>query len=159
MMKTVVGVDPPVSLGMCGIIVARVDNGPPIRVLADESVEGLTPLQWAHRVAQVAHSFDAEIAVAALMGQGDLVRAVIKQATDRPVLIRPTQHTFPTRFHMLQGLYETGRLVHACPLPDLAMEIEQTKRQLYGHSRDRLDALLVAVDAVTAPPAAQRVFV
>lgn len=53
--RVVVGVDPPASAaGACGIVVAGLDRGGKAWVLADRSVEGLSPEGWARAVAAAA---------------------------------------------------------------------------------------------------------
>ena len=64
MQRVLVAVDPPVSIGpdadACGIVAAGLgaeeDGAQRAYVLADASVQGLSPLDWAKRVAALAEA-------------------------------------------------------------------------------------------------------
>jgi phage terminase large subunit-like protein len=158
-LKTIIGVDPPVSLGMCGIIVACAEEGR-IRVLSDRSVEGMEPAGWARCVAEAAEEFDADIAIASLLGggRGEMALALVARATNRPKKLILPKRTFPDRFQSLLWLYDAGRIEHAAPMSALSEEIAVCKERPYGQTRDRLDALLVAIEELTAAPMAERRF-
>jgi phage terminase large subunit-like protein len=81
--RIVVGVDPPAGVGegcdACGIVVCgkRGDN---LYVIADESVQGLSPEGWANRVAAAVARWGASIVVAEANNGGAMVASVLKAA-------------------------------------------------------------------------------
>ena len=81
--RIVVGVDPPAGAGAghdaCGIVVCgRREDA--LYVLADETVEGLTPEGWASRVAAAATRWGASVVVAEANNGGAMVESVLKAA-------------------------------------------------------------------------------
>ncbi len=88
--RVVVGVDPPAGVGegcdACGIVVCG-RSGNDLYVLADESVQGLSPEGWANRVAAAAVRWGASIVVAEANNGGAMVASVLK-AADCPVKVK-----------------------------------------------------------------------
>ena len=81
--RIVVGVDPPAGVGegcdACGIVVCgKRDDA--LYVIADESVQGLSPEGWANRVAAAAARWGASIVVAEANNGGAMVASVLKAA-------------------------------------------------------------------------------
>ncbi len=86
--RVVVAVDPPVTSNKlsdeCGIIVAGVvAEGPPkdwkAYVLADASMAGATPAEWAERAVRMVHAHGADRLVAEVNQGGDLVESIVRQ--------------------------------------------------------------------------------
>ena len=88
--RIVVGVDPPAGVGpgcdACGIVVCG-RRGDALHVIADETVEGLSPEGWANRVAAAAARWGASIVVAEANNGGAMVASVLK-AADCPVRVK-----------------------------------------------------------------------
>jgi len=88
--RIVVGVDPPAGVGpgcdACGIVVCG-RRGDALYVIADETVEGLSPEGWANRVAAAAARWGASIVVAEANNGGAMVASVLK-AADCPVRVK-----------------------------------------------------------------------
>ena len=88
--RIVVGVDPPAGTGAncdaCGIVVCG-RRGDTLYVIADESVQGLSPEGWSNRVAAAAVRWGASIVVAEANNGGDMVASVL-MAADCPVRVK-----------------------------------------------------------------------
>lgn len=149
--RTFVAVDPPAggeiarNASACGIIVAaRVDTV--VYVLADRSVQGLSPNGWARQVADTADEFAADAIVAESNQGGDMVRTVLEQANQPcPVrLVRATQSK-RARAQPVYGYYENNRVRHCGRFPDLEEQLIALG-QGEGGGYDRADALVWAVD-------------
>jgi phage terminase large subunit-like protein len=88
--RIVVGVDPPAGVGpgcdACGIVVCG-RRGDDLFILADETVEGLTPEGWANRVSAAAARWGASVVVAEANNGGAMVASVLK-AADCPVKVK-----------------------------------------------------------------------
>jgi phage terminase large subunit-like protein len=88
--RIVVGVDPPAGVGegcdACGIVVCG-RRGDDLYVIADETVQGLSPEGWANRVAAAAARWRASIVVAEANNGGAMVASVLK-AADCPVKVK-----------------------------------------------------------------------
>lgn len=89
--RTVVGVDPPAGTGAncdaCGIVVCASGHDGLLYVLADESVQGLSPEGWANRVASAAARWGTRIVVAEANNGGAMVKSVI-EAADAALKVR-----------------------------------------------------------------------
>jgi phage terminase large subunit-like protein len=148
--RVFVAVDPPAggeiarSRSACGIIVAgRI--GRVAYVLADRSVEGLTPTGWASRVAQAASSFGAHAIVAESNQGGDMVRAVLEQQGQPcPVQLVRAHESKRARAQPVFALYELREVFHCGRFPDLEHQLIALG-QGEGSAYDRADALVWAV--------------
>ncbi|MEM9716444.1 MAG: terminase family protein [Pseudomonadota bacterium] len=153
--RIVVAVDPPVTghsgSDECGIIVAgAMGEGPDRRifVLADGSMAGASPDQWADRVIELAEAYQVDRVVAEVNQGGDLVETLLRQkASEIPYkAVRATRGKV-VRAEPIAALYEQGRVAHAKPLP--ALEDQMGQMTLSGFigsgSPDRVDALVWAV--------------
>jgi phage terminase large subunit-like protein len=164
--RIVVAVDPPVTGGRgadaCGIIVAgvRCDGAPQswrAEVIADGSVQGVSPQAWAERAVALYHAHGADRLVAEVNQGGDLVKAMIAQV-DGAVPIRGVHATRgkATRAEPVAALYEQGRIRHRATFREL--ENEMTAMTLRGYtgrgSPDRVDALVWAITELMIRPAA-----
>ena len=142
----VVAVDPPVSLGgdECGIVVAGRDAAGQGYVLADLSAGGLTPGQWAARVADAFAQFDADVVIAESNQGGDMVKATLHNAAPNlPLTLVHATRDKRTRALPVVALYETGRIHHVGVLPEL--EDQMCNYDGTGPSPDRMDALVWAL--------------
>ena len=153
--RLVIGVDPPVTSGpdadACGIVaVARA--GEHFYVLADHSVRGATPAEWAARVVEAAREHRANRIVAEVNQGGELVAAVIRRVDPHAALetVRAAVGK-AARAEPVSLLYEQGRVRHVGRFPALEDELCAFGRG--GRSPDRVDALVWAITALIAGPA------
>ena len=167
--RIVVAVDPPVTSGTsadeCGIIVAGVHAVGPFQdwhvwVLADGSVAGATPLEWAKEVASIFKDFHADRVVAEVNQGGELVEQLIRQVAPnisyRAVYARKGKRL---RAEPVAALYEQGRVHHAGIFEKLEDQMCSLTAAKSKSSPDRLDALVWALTdlIVDAPPSAPQV--
>jgi phage terminase large subunit-like protein len=155
--RVVVAVDPPVSVGArsdaCGIIVAGVKDGI-VYVLADATVRGLRPAEWAEKVAWAAEAHGARLVVAEGNQGGVLVRDVLVAAGKGRVRVRMENATEgkKERAQPVSTLYERGRVRHVRVLKELEDEmcsfgVDGAEKR--SRSPDRVDALVWAVSELT----------
>ncbi|MCG8440892.1 MAG: terminase family protein [Caulobacterales bacterium] len=151
--RIVIGVDPPASVGpkadACGIIVVgAVGEGRERRayVLADRTVQGVSPERWARRVADAAQAFEADRIVAEVNQGGSLVRSVLEVAEPGlPVREVRASRGKAARAEPVAALYERGRVRHAGRFPALEDEMCAFGAPGETKSPDRVDALVWAV--------------
>lgn len=146
--RIVVAVDPPVGVSgsACGIVVAGRRGGQAF-VLADESVQGLSPLGWARRVCAVARDFGAHEIVAEANQGGDMVRATLASADPPCAITLVHAHVSKvTRATPVSALYEGGRVVHCGAFA--ALEEEMMALTQGDERSDRVDALVWALDVL-----------
>lgn len=151
--RIVVAVDPPVSVGpdadVCGIIAAAARGDGLAReavVLADASVQGAAPHEWAARAAELARSVGAHAIVAEVNNGGEMVRAVLKAAAPE-LHVRPVRASEGKRARAepIAALYAQGRVKHASGFPELEDEMCAFGAEGFGASPDRVDALVWAL--------------
>ena len=155
--RVVVAVDPPASSGAradaCGIVVAGRAAAWPGQdtrafVLADETVEGARPLDWARAVIAAYRRFEADRIVVEVNQGGELVETVLRQV-DASVPVRAVRASRGKvlRAEPVAALYERGVVSHVGMLP--ALEDEMCDFGLDGlsggSSPDRVDALVWAL--------------
>ena len=152
--RIVVGVDPPSGAGAgscCGIVVAGLAETGEGVVLADCSVEGLSPHGWAAAVIKARRRFEADRVIAEANQGGEMVRSVLTalEATLPVTLVRATRGKF-TRAEPVAALYEQGRILHAGRFPALEDQMCDFGPDglSSGRSPDRLDALVWALTAL-----------
>ncbi len=159
--RIVVAVDPPSGSGeasCCGIVVAGIEENSAaagghgrVVVLADCSVEGLTPAGWALAVKKAYARFAADRVVAEVNQGGDMVVAMLKSVdAGLPVtMVRARRGKF-TRAEPVAALYEQGRVLHAGRFPALEDQMCDFGPDglTSGRSPDRLDALVWALTAL-----------
>jgi phage terminase large subunit-like protein len=167
--RVVVALDPTTTAAgdACGIIVAgsrrRADGVREAVVLADRSVAGLSPEQWARRAVRAAEEFGARAVVAEVNQGGDMVRALLKTA-GCSLRIREVRASKGKRVRAepVAALYEQGRVRHApadgVPLSALEEELMAFAGEMEGAgSLDRADALVWAVtDLLIDAPEGER---
>jgi len=163
--RVVVAVDPPVTSNAasdaCGIIAAGLmrkeeRRDEQVYVLADWSVSGKSPRDWAERAAEAYRTFAADRLVAEVNQGGDLVESLMRQV-DPALSYRAVRATAGKRVRAepVAALYEQGRVHHVGALPELEDQMcRYTGRTGDGiQSPDRLDALVWALtDLVVGAP-------
>ena len=159
--RIVVAVDPPSGSGAescCGIVVAGIEEkdvsaggfGRAV-VLADCSVESMTPAGWAQAVAKAYVRFAADRVVAEVNQGGDMVTAMLKSVdAGLPVtMVRARRGKF-LRAEPVAALYEQGRVLHSARFVELEDQMADFGPDglSSGRSPDRLDALVWALTAL-----------
>ncbi|MBU7579704.1 MAG: DNA-packaging protein [Porphyrobacter sp.] len=150
--RVVVAVDPPAGAtgDECGIIVAMLGVDGIARVLADCSLGNASPAQWAQRVAEAAHEWNADRVVAEANQGGAMVESVLRAADQAlPVKLVHASRGKVARAEPVAALYATGRVRH---LGVFAWLEDQLCGLLTGgtyagpgRSPDRADALVWAL--------------
>ncbi len=160
LVRVVIGVDPSVSAtgagDACGIIVAALARSGSFYVLADATLAGASPLQWAHSVVAAAARYDADRIVAEANNGGALVAAILQQVDAAvPVELVHAARGKVARAEPVALLYEQGRVHHVGSLPDLEDELCGLclggRYAGPGRSPDRADALVWALAALAQP--------
>ncbi len=152
--RIVVAVDPPAGSGegsCCGIVVAGLEASGRAVVVADCSVEGMTPAGWARAVASAYRRFAADRIVAEVNQGGEMVAAMLRSVdVSLPLtLVRATRGKY-LRAEPIAALYEQRRVAHAgrfVALEDQMCDFGQDGLSS-GRSPDRLDALVWALTAL-----------
>jgi len=153
--RIVVAVDPPASSGRgadaAGIVAAGEGEDGLLYVLADATLEGARPQDWARRALQLYASLEADALVAEANQGGEMVRAVLAQV-DAAVPVRLVRATRGKhlRAEPISALYAQGRIRHAGRFPLLEDEMADFGPDGLsgGRSPDRLDALVWAMTAL-----------
>jgi len=149
LIRTVVGVDPPVSAdgesALCGIVVAGLGVDGRGYVLADYSGRML-PAQWGKKVVEAYDDWHADRIVAEGNQGGEMVRHTIQTVRPAaPVTIVQAHHGKQARAEPVAALYEQGKVDHVGSFPELEDQMV-TWEPLSGlPSPDRLDALVWAM--------------
>jgi len=144
--RVVVAVDPPATAGgdACGIVAAG-RLGERAFVLADETVQGLTPRGWALRAVDLARALGASAIVAEGNQGGDMVRGVLAGADPPcPVRMVHARYSKRARAEPVAALYEQGRVIHCGAFPALEEELMALGCGA-RESPDRADALVWAL--------------
>lgn len=151
--RIVVAVDPPASVGpkadACGIIAAGVrgrDHAREAVVLADASIQGAAPHEWAEKAAALARSVGAHAIVAECNNGGEMVRAMLRMAApDIHVRLVRANAGKRARAMPIAALYARKCVTHAAAFPDLEDEMCAFGAEEFKRSPDRLDALVWAL--------------
>lgn len=162
--RVVVGVDPPVSSGgtadACGIVVAGRCAEGEVYVLADMTVQGLTPAGWARRVKRALEAHEADAVVVETNQGGELVSDLLKTMAEGGARVARVhaRDSKRRRAEPVALLYETGHVHHVGALSELEDEMCLFGGEAGGGaSPDRVDALVWAVNALTGKGGAPRV--
>jgi phage terminase large subunit-like protein len=158
--RIVVGVDPPAGASpgadACGILVcARAADQ--FYVLADESVQGLSPEGWARAVVAAAARWRADKVVAEANNGGAMVGEVLRNADSglAPALVHASRGKV-ARAEPVSLLFEAGRAFFAGAFPQLEDELAglQAGGGYEGPSRspDRADAMVWAMTELARTP-------
>jgi phage terminase large subunit-like protein len=152
MRRIVVAVDPPASSrrtsDACGIVAAGLDERGVVHVLADATVRGAKPHEWAAGAVALFHHLEADAIVAEVNQGGEMVTSVIR-TVDAAVPVKPVRAKRGKwlRAEPVAALYQQGRVVHAGHFPQLEDEMCDFGADGLsdGRSPDRVDALVWAV--------------
>jgi phage terminase large subunit-like protein len=160
LVRVVIGVDPPASAeGTCGIVVCGLDREGRGHVLADCTAGGLSPEQWARKVAAAAEAHGADRIVAEANQGGAMVRSMLRVAGVRlPVTMVSATRSKSARAEPVAGLFETGQARLAGRFPELEEQLAGLVPAGYqgpGGSPDRADAMVWALWALLLAPAAE----
>lgn len=168
MTRIVVAVDPPATSGAkadaCGIVAAGVTADGVGCVLADRSVRGAIPQEWAARAVLLFHAVEADKLVAEVNQGGEMVANVIAQAdaTVPVTMVRASRGKW-VRAEPVAMLYAQGRVRHVGTHSELEDEMCNFTAggTAEGRSPDRLDALVWALTELmlrgsTTPPRVRR---
>ena len=161
LVRIVVAVDPPVSVGEkadeCGIVAAGICADGFAYVLADASVQGLSPAGWAKRAVALYHSLSADRIVIESNQGGAMAESVLREidpvAAIAQVFARRGKYA---RAEPVAALYEQGRVFHGGSLPALEDQMcAFTGERRAGESPDRVDALVWALTHLMLAPTAR----
>ena len=161
LVRVVIGVDPPATAGGdgCGIVVCGLGADGCGYVLADRSARGLSPEQWARRVADAAEAWRADRIVAEGNQGGEMVTSVLKGAGIRLRVKRVHARAGKVaRAEPIAAFFERGEAKFAGHFAALEDELAgfSTAGGYAGPGRspDRADAMVWAfTDLLLAPPA------
>jgi phage terminase large subunit-like protein len=158
LVRVVIGVDPPASAeGTCGIVACGLDADGVAYVLADHSAGGLSPEQWALRVARAAEVHGADRVVAEKNQGGDMVASVLKGARRTlPLRLVSASRGKAVRAEPVAALFECGQARLAGRFDALEAELRgMVPGGVYagpGRSPDRADAMVWALWALMIEP-------
>lgn len=157
--RIIVGVDPPATSGEradeCGIVVAGI-AGETVYVLADRSVARASPAVWAARAIEAWREFGADRIVAEVNQGGEMVVETLRRADPMaPVASVRASRGKVARAEPVSLLYAAGRVRHVGVHP--ALEDQLCAFGAGGGSPDRADALVWAVNELTAASGEPRV--
>ena len=155
MTRIVVAVDPPASSGAtadaCGIVAAGISEAGIGHVLADASIRGARPTDWAARAIGLYTSLDADCLVAEINQGGEMVTTILREV-DPSVPVKTVRATRGKwlRAEPVAALYAQGRVHHVGAFPELEDELCDFGPEglTTGRSPDRLDALVWALTAL-----------
>lgn len=148
--RIVVGVDPPAGGGTCGIVVVGLGPQGFAYVIADASVTGVRPEDWARAVAKAYDDHQADCVVVEVNQGGQMVLSNLR-AIARHLPLRPVHAARGkvTRAEPVAALYGLERVFHAGAFPALEDELcGLLSSGIYagpGDSPDRADALVWAL--------------
>ena len=153
--RIVVAIDPPAGSGAtadaCGIVAAGVDADGLGHVLADASLRGARPNEWATRALGLFAALEADCLVAEVNQGGEMVTTILREI-DPTVPVKSVRATRGkwVRAEPVAALYAQGRVRHVGTFPDLEDELCDFGPDglSSGHSPDRLDALVWALTAL-----------
>lgn len=158
LLKVIIAIDPPVTSGpkadACGIVIAglSVDGGglPIAIILADETLQGVSPQSWAQKVVDLYELWDAHYILAEVNQGGEMIQTILHNINPHvPVRHVYAQKSKTARAHPVAMLYEQGRVKHRGDLSALEDELCQMgtphMTRGRGKSPDRADALVWAV--------------
>ena len=157
--RIIVAVDPPVTSrrtsDACGIIVAGMVEGetPTATVLADWSIQGVSPRQWAARAVAAFTYHRADRLIAEVNQGGDMVETILRQiAPDIPFRAVRASRGKAVRAEPVAALYEQGRVRHLAGSTHGLTKLEDqmcafSPRAFTGDTKspDRVDALVWAI--------------
>lgn len=152
LIRVVVALDPQVTStrnsDACGIVVAGLGPDKRAYVLADRSIQGREPDQWAKAALAAYDDFGADCLVAEVNQGGDLVAGVLHQFRDgvKVKKVYATRGKY-LRAEPVAALYAEGRVVHVGRFGGLEDQMIAfgPDGRVDGRSPDRVDALVWAL--------------
>ena len=151
--RIILAIDPPAGKGAkadaCGIIVAARTSLGDCHILADGSVQGERPIDWASRAAALARKYSAAEIIAEANQGGEMVREVLELAgATTPIRLVNARFGKAVRAAPVAALYEQNRVCHAGRFPALEDEMCAFGTDEATGSPDRVDALVWAVSSL-----------
>jgi phage terminase large subunit-like protein len=157
--RVVVGVDPPLTADgdECGIVACGIGRDGIARVLGDHSAGGLSPEQWARKVAAAAEAWGADRVVAEGNQGGEMVDSVLRGAGLRLVVKRVFAKSGKARrAEPIAAFFESGEAKLAGRFPELEKQLAGLvlggDYQGPGRSPDRADAMVWAMTELLLEP-------
>ncbi|MEM1147184.1 MAG: terminase family protein [Pseudomonadota bacterium] len=153
----VIAIDPPVTShrhsDACGMIAAGRARAPGFEdkcfILADASVRGMSPADWASRARALASLHGASRIVAEANQGGEMLRTVLETAGCRTQIdLVHARLGKLARATPVAALYNRGRVAHVGSLSALEDEMCLFGTDDMRHSPDRVDAMVWAVTAL-----------
>lgn len=127
-------------------------------VLADATVRGVPPHQWAAQAALLARTIDADYIVAEANHGGELVAEALRRAApDWPVRLVWARAGKRARAELASGFYVRNRVFHVGSFPALEDEMCRFGATGFTGSPDRLDALVHGLTLLLAEGAEPRI--
>lgn len=150
--RIILAIDPPATShkksNACGMIVAAMDAERHAYILADISMQSVSPIVWAQKAVQIYHQYNIDRIVAEVNQGGEMVETILRtidaQISYAAVFARKDKKS---RAEPVAALYEQGKVHHLGMFEELEDEMCQFDH-LIGSSRnspDRVDALVWAV--------------
>jgi len=161
LVRIVVAVDPPASAGEkadeCGIVAVGLCASGYGYVLADASVQGLSPAGWAKRAVALYHSLSADRIVIESNQGGAMAESVLREVDPLAAISQVfASRGKYARAEPVAALYEQGRVFHTGSLPVLEDQMcAFTGERRNGESPDRVDALVWALTHLVLAPNAR----
>ena len=158
--KVVIGVDPAVTSSdksdCTGIVAAGLGIDGEYYILADESRKS-APSEWICRVIALYRKWQAEKVVIEVNNGGELFNALFaREAPDvRIKAVRAGKDKY-SRAEPVAAFYEKRLIHHVGIFPELESEMCELKPGRAAASPDRLDALVWAINELTALPCGSR---
>ncbi len=158
LVRIVVAVDPPVSVGEkadeCGIVAAGICERGFAYVLADNSVQGLSPAGWAKRAVALYHRLRADRIVIESNQGGAMAESVLREIDPLAAISQVfASRGKYARAEPVAALYEQGRVTHVGAHPVLEDQMcAFTGERIKGESPDRVDALVWALTHLMLAP-------
>ena len=157
--RIVVAVDPPASSSKradsCGLVAAGIDAEGIGHVLADATLTGVRPHEWAQGAIALYRRLEADALVVEVNQGGEMAESVIREVDPSvPVTaVRATRGKF-LRAEPVAALYAQGRVRHAGAFQALEDELCDfgPSGLSSGRSPDRLDALVWALTHLMLAP-------
>lgn len=146
--ETVIAVDPSVSSSVdadeCGILVCSrsADNS---GVVEADLTKQLPPAQWAARVVDAYHEYEANCIVAEVNQGGDMVEDMIHNVPGGEHIVVKKVHGKKSKYARAEPvaqLYAQGEISHARSMPELEEELTTYVPRDATYSPNRLDALV-----------------
>ena len=146
--ETVIAVDPSVSstedADECGIMVCSksIDGS---GVVEKDLTKQLPPAQWAARVVDAYHEYEANCVIAEVNQGGDMVEDMIHNSPGGEHIVVKKVHGKKSKYARAEPvaqLYEQGEISHAEAMPELEDELTTYVPRDAKFSPNRLDALV-----------------